>query len=297
MTGTSTSATIAGTARAASSVFTVTRTSSLPAWCSARTCATVAATSAVSVLVMDWTTIGWALPTGTPPTSAVTVGRRVLTRAKYITGVPVRRRRRVDRASLEDLVLEDDAEAQHGQPHASQEVGADVGGDPRSHADPQGVRVEHAVGERDGRRREELNHRRLRSRDGPVRRDVGRGRVDVRRAFGEVDPELDRPGPRGVLDDGGTGHLDAVHTGLPQARGQEHLLRRNGGVGGRRDDAGDIVVDRVPAGRRNEAQHVHIEDGAPFPTGRRAQRGREDEGGSCRFHNGFPSRARWTWPS
>jgi len=32
------------------------------------------ATSAVSVLVIDWTAIGWALPTGTPPTLTVTVG-------------------------------------------------------------------------------------------------------------------------------------------------------------------------------------------------------------------------------
>ncbi len=83
MTGTSTSATIAGTASAASSVFTVTRTSSLPAACKARTCAAVAAASAVSVLVIDWTTMGWALPTGTPPTLTVTVGRRVLTGTKY----------------------------------------------------------------------------------------------------------------------------------------------------------------------------------------------------------------------
>src|SRR5436309_1078490 len=83
MTGTATSATIAATARAASSVFTVTRTSSLPAACSARTCAAVAATSAVSVLVIDWTTIGWALPTSAPPTLTVTVGRRVLTGTKY----------------------------------------------------------------------------------------------------------------------------------------------------------------------------------------------------------------------
>jgi len=37
----------------------------------------------VSVLVIDWTTIGWALPTGTPPTMTVTVGRRVLTGSKY----------------------------------------------------------------------------------------------------------------------------------------------------------------------------------------------------------------------
>src|SRR5213593_479970 len=65
-----------GTAAAAASLFTVTRTSSLPAWCNARTCAAVASTSAVSVLVIDWTTIGWAPPTFTPPTSATTVLRR-----------------------------------------------------------------------------------------------------------------------------------------------------------------------------------------------------------------------------
>ena len=53
MTGTLTRATISGTARAASSLLTVTRTRSLPAWCRALTCATVASTSAVSVLVMD----------------------------------------------------------------------------------------------------------------------------------------------------------------------------------------------------------------------------------------------------
>src|SRR5256885_14675859 len=76
MTGTSTCATICGTASAAASLFTVTRTSSLPAACRARTCAVVAATSAVSVLVIDWTTIGWAEPTFTPPTSTVTVLRR-----------------------------------------------------------------------------------------------------------------------------------------------------------------------------------------------------------------------------
>src|SRR6266498_255177 len=111
MTGTATSATIAATARAASSVFTVTRTSSLPAACRARTCAAVAATSAVSVLVIDWTTIGWALPTGTPPTLAVTVGRRVLTARNL---------------ALKDLVLEDDAQRHHGQAHLSGETGTGV---------------------------------------------------------------------------------------------------------------------------------------------------------------------------
>ena len=76
MTGTSTSATMSGTARAASSLLTVTRTSSLPASARARTWAMVAAASAVSVLVIDWTTIGWQLPTWTPPTSTVAVRLR-----------------------------------------------------------------------------------------------------------------------------------------------------------------------------------------------------------------------------
>jgi len=46
-----------GTAWAAASVLTVTRTSSEPAWASAMTWLTVEAVSAVSVLVMDWTTM------------------------------------------------------------------------------------------------------------------------------------------------------------------------------------------------------------------------------------------------
>ena len=50
--------TIAGIAAADSSLFTVTRTSSLPAPASSAAWRTVASTSAVSVLVIDWTTIG-----------------------------------------------------------------------------------------------------------------------------------------------------------------------------------------------------------------------------------------------
>src|SRR6185369_558743 len=82
MTGTSTPrlsrslAIISGTAAAASSVFTVTRTSCEPAWASRATWIAVASGSAVSVFVIDWTTIGWALPTRTPPTSTLTVDRR-----------------------------------------------------------------------------------------------------------------------------------------------------------------------------------------------------------------------------
>src|SRR3989304_5586285 len=70
--------TICGTASAASSLFTVTRTSSLPAAASWATWVAVASTSAVSVLVMDWTTMGWAEPTGTGPTLVGTVRLRVI---------------------------------------------------------------------------------------------------------------------------------------------------------------------------------------------------------------------------
>src|SRR5260370_11054460 len=88
MTGTSTWARIAGAAAAAASLYTVARTSSLPAGCSARTCAAVAAGSAVSVLVIDWTTIGWAPPTFTPTTSTTAACRRWrgVTRAIYEGG-------------------------------------------------------------------------------------------------------------------------------------------------------------------------------------------------------------------
>ena len=67
---------MSGTAAAASSLFTVTRTSSLPARARAATWRTVPSTSAVSVLVMDCTTMGCPEPTGTPPMRAVTVCRR-----------------------------------------------------------------------------------------------------------------------------------------------------------------------------------------------------------------------------
>ena len=51
--------TISGTAAAASSVLTVTRTSSEPACASRATWIAVESGSAVSVLVIDWTTTGW----------------------------------------------------------------------------------------------------------------------------------------------------------------------------------------------------------------------------------------------
>src|ERR1700739_1539040 len=69
----SSSSTMRGTAAAASSLFTVMRTSSDPARANAATCCTVEGTSAVSVLVIDCTPTGAPEPTPTPPTTAVTV--------------------------------------------------------------------------------------------------------------------------------------------------------------------------------------------------------------------------------
>ena len=60
------------TAAALSSRSTVMRTISEPAFASAATCATVPSTSAVSVLVIDWTTTGASPPTMMPPTSTPT---------------------------------------------------------------------------------------------------------------------------------------------------------------------------------------------------------------------------------
>src|SRR6202165_3990853 len=62
-----------GTAAAASVRSTVMRTNSDPARASAATWPAVASTSAVSVLVMDWTTTGAPPPTVTLPTRTGTV--------------------------------------------------------------------------------------------------------------------------------------------------------------------------------------------------------------------------------
>ena len=72
-----------GTAWAASSLLTVTRTSSLPACASCATWMAVASASAVSVFVIDWTTIGCSEPMRTPPTSTVAVLRRAITLRSY----------------------------------------------------------------------------------------------------------------------------------------------------------------------------------------------------------------------
>ncbi len=65
------------TAAAASVVLTVTRTSSEPARASDLICWTVPSISAVSVFVMDWTTMGKVAPTRTVPTWTETELRRM----------------------------------------------------------------------------------------------------------------------------------------------------------------------------------------------------------------------------
>ncbi len=72
-----------GTAWAAASLLTVTRTSSEPACASWATWIAVASGSAVSVFVMDCTTIGCPEPIRTPPTSTLTVWRRSITVRVY----------------------------------------------------------------------------------------------------------------------------------------------------------------------------------------------------------------------
>src|SRR3977135_1829531 len=77
---------ICGTAAAASSRSTVIRTSSEPARARAATCSTVPATSAVSVLVIDCTTIGAPPPTATLPTMTCVVLCRALGPATSFCG-------------------------------------------------------------------------------------------------------------------------------------------------------------------------------------------------------------------
>lgn len=68
--------TMRGIAAADSALFTVRRTISEPARHNSATCLTLPAMSAVSVLVIDWTTTGWPPPTMTLPTLTAWVMRR-----------------------------------------------------------------------------------------------------------------------------------------------------------------------------------------------------------------------------
>jgi hypothetical protein len=64
--------------RAAATLGAVTRTISQPTSASATDCLTVAATSCVSLVVIDWMRTGFAPPTPTPPTLTSRVARRTV---------------------------------------------------------------------------------------------------------------------------------------------------------------------------------------------------------------------------
>src|SRR5580765_7856586 len=115
--------TISGTAAAASSVLTVTRTSCDPACASRATWIAVASASAVSVFVIDWTTTGWADPTSTPPTSTLTVGRR---RGRRLSGVAMARLPAETADDVEAGHPDDEREQEHESDDICQLLGAEA---------------------------------------------------------------------------------------------------------------------------------------------------------------------------
>ena len=81
-------AAIAGSASASSWDGHATRTMSQPAAVSSAICCSVALTSAVSVVVIDCTEIGWSLPTPTLPTISCLVLRRSASTGGGGAGIP-----------------------------------------------------------------------------------------------------------------------------------------------------------------------------------------------------------------
>src|SRR3954447_15891625 len=79
---------IAGNASASSCDGQATRTMSQPAAVSSAICCRVEFTSAVRVVVMDWTETGKSLPTPTEPTCSCRVRRRSLNTGGGVAGIP-----------------------------------------------------------------------------------------------------------------------------------------------------------------------------------------------------------------
>ena len=105
------------------------RTSWEPAWASRATWIAVASASAVSVFVIDWTTIGWAQPTRTPPTSTLTVGRR---RGSGASGVAIAGASGGAAAQDPEDVEAGDPDEEAEQEHEPDDVGQPL----RAEADP-----------------------------------------------------------------------------------------------------------------------------------------------------------------
>src|SRR5436190_13191128 len=190
--------TISGTAAAASSELTVTRSSCEPAWARRATWIAVPSASAVSVLVIDWTATGWAEPTRTPPTSTLTVGRRRGRRASgeliERSGAPAQPARDVERR---------DPDQEREQEHESDHVGELLG----PHAKPgseEPLERDHqhpaAIERREG---QDVDHRQVgRQHAGDVQREQ-RSELpeDVADPSGDARPALDRRRLRGAVDD------------------------------------------------------------------------------------------------
>ena len=79
---------ISGSASASSWLGQATRTMSQPAAVSSAICWRVVLTSAVSVVVIDCTEIGWSLPTPTLPTMICRVRRRGASTGGGASGIP-----------------------------------------------------------------------------------------------------------------------------------------------------------------------------------------------------------------
>src|SRR3954469_17276951 len=241
---------ISGTAAAAASVLTVTRTSWEPACASRATCSAVASASAVSVFVIDWTTIGWAEPTSTPPTSTDTVGRR---RGRMSAVMPVSpsstrtgegRQPSARRAATDDVEGRDpDQEAE--QQHEADEVrdAFDADGQPRSGDRLQEDHEDPATVER--RERQDVHEREI------GRQDPGEHEEEQRAAGPEDLPDLD-----GDADGSRCGRrlrrpIDDRLAELAEA--VEDQTERSGGPadadGARRDR---IAAERVVAERQRE---------------------------------------------
>ncbi len=79
---------MAGSTSASSALGQATRTMSQPAAVSSAICCSVALTSAVRVVVMDWTATGWSLPMPTEPIWSWRVLRRSLSTGGRVAGMP-----------------------------------------------------------------------------------------------------------------------------------------------------------------------------------------------------------------
>src|SRR6478736_620790 len=198
--------TISGTAAAASSVLTVTRTSWEPAWARRATWIAVPSASAVSVLVIDWTTTGCADPTSTPPTSTLTLGRR---RGRRLSG---------ELTAVLAAQAADDVEAGHPDDEGEQEHEPDhVGQLLRAEADP---RPEDALERQhqhpsavQGRERQDVDHGQVGRQDPGDVEQHDRPAVpeDVADLGGDADRARDRWGGGRVVGDGGDKAGQAAH--------------------------------------------------------------------------------------